>query len=170
MQGNGELLPFAHQVLALQSQPPHSTFWPKMMLQLDTPTLHTSAHFTQHHEAAHFHSLQHCSLLPGPLKAPFAQGSLAGNPTATEHEEQTRAGNTIPQIKPLSVWKNDWDLPEYLPSSAHKDLNLFAVSPSPWVCSLWQAGVVGRVGAAQYLCAPQSALRQHHKRDQGQSS
>lgn len=125
---------------------PYSTFWPIRMLQLDSQTHHKSAHFAQHHEAAHFHSLQHCSLLPGPLKAPFTQGSLAGKPTATEHEEQIRAGNTIPQIKPLSVWKDDWDLPECLLSSAHKDLNLFAISPSPWVSSLWQAGMGGRVG------------------------
>lgn len=121
---------------------PCSPFWPKRMFQLGTWAQHTSAHFAQHHETAHFHSLQHCSLLPGPLKAPFAQGSLVGNPTATEHEEQIWVGNTIPQIKPLSVWKNDWDLPECLPSSTHKDLTLFAVSPSPWVCALWQAGMV----------------------------
>lgn len=106
---------------------------------LHTPA--TSTHFPQHHKAAHFHSLQRSPLLPGPLKSAFAQGELAGNLTAPQHEKQIRARNTIPQIKPLSVWKNGWEvLLEYLPSSAHKDLNLFAIFPSPWVCGLWQAG------------------------------
>lgn len=91
---------------------------------------------------AHFWGSQLFSLLLGPWKKSFAQGQDTETPQ-TEHKKQIGAGNTIPEIKPFSVWRNDWeDLPDYLPSSAYKDLNLFAISLSPWACGLWQAGMV----------------------------
>lgn len=80
---------------------PYSTFWPEGVSagHLNTPHKRPPCSAPR---GSPLPQLAAGSPLPGPLEAPFAQGSLAGNPTAREHEEQIRAGNTTPQIKPLS--------------------------------------------------------------------
>lgn len=75
---------------------PSSTFWPKRMFQLDNWTYQVQKHTAQHHKAAHFHSSQHFSLLPGPLQMPFTHNELGRNPTDPEHEKQTKAGTITP--------------------------------------------------------------------------
>lgn len=104
----------------------------------------------------HFWGSQLFSLFQGPWKNSFAQDQVTETPLP-EHREQIGAGNTIPEIKPFSVWRNDWeDLPDYLLSSAYKDLYLFAVFPLTLSLQFMASrDGVGRAGGAQWLHGPQ---------------